>query len=101
MALVQKRDTKKTVMTFVVLGAVVVGGVVALILYLPKSSSTTTDVGTGVVSSGRDLPTYTKFSEDVYTSDQFKQLRNYLDGVPALTNANTDTGGNPNPFRVQ
>ncbi len=87
-------------MQFVLLGVIIVGGIVALVMFLPKGVPST-DTGIGGIRSGRDLPTYTTFGEDVYESEQFKQLRNYLDGSPTSTNLNTNTGGNPNPFRAQ
>jgi len=100
MALVQKRDNKKTVMSLVVLGVFIVAGIVAVIMLLPKSGSNVNS-GIGTTGSGRDLPTYTQFGEDVYQSDQFKELRDYLSGAPSTTNVNTNSGGNPNPFRIQ
>jgi hypothetical protein len=100
MALVQKRDTKKTVTSLIALGVFIVGGIVAIVILLPKSSSNVNSE-TGTTGSGRDLPTYTQFGEDVYQSDQFKELRDYLNGTPSATNVNTNSGGNPNPFRAQ
>lgn len=100
MALVQKRDAKKNIMSFVLLGVVVVGGIVALVMYLPKNSSNT-NTGGSFASNGRDLQTFTNFDEDIYSSDQFRQLNNYLNGAP-VTNTNVNAGGgNTNPFRQQ
>ncbi|MFH0828933.1 MAG: hypothetical protein V1907_02020 [Candidatus Kerfeldbacteria bacterium] len=100
MALVQKRDTRKNVVYLALLGVAVAGGIVALFFFKPKGS--TVDTTNTSYVKGRDQPTYTTFGEDLYESEQYKQLRDYLEGSTPIqpTNANTSQG-NPNPFRSQ
>lgn len=100
MALVQKRDERKNLMYLGALGIVIAAGVVALFVLKPKGQ-TDVDTSTGFVG-GRDTPTFTKFSEEVYQTEQFKALRDYLDNTQPIEPVNaTPQGGNPNPFRKQ
>lgn len=100
MALQQKRDTRKTVLYAIAFGVVVVGGIIALIVLNPKS--TTTDETTGSIRTGNDLPIYSSFGEEFYQSEQYKELRDYLEDTPTIPATNTNTNArNPEPFRLQ
>lgn len=100
MALVQKRNPKRTLTLIIVLITVVVGGVVTWRLRQAPSSSPD-QVPTGSFR-GSDLPIYTTFGEELYTTEQFRALHDYLEGTTPVPEVNVDASqGNPNPFRTQ
>ncbi len=106
MALVQKRNTKKTVAMLAALVGVVVIGVVFLQLQ-KRSLNPTTPVATP--GSAQDPSITTDFSDGFYSSDQYRQLRDFSASQPAPiivdgnvnatpTVTTTPTRGNTNPF---
>lgn len=97
MALVQKSNPRRTITLIIVLIAIAVGGVVGLRLLKPKQSGEVSPVSR---QRGNDLPTFTAFGEDLYTTDQFKNLHNFLKegrfSPPSVTGE-----GNVSPFRTE
>lgn len=83
------------------LGAVIAVGVAALFILKPKGTSNV-DTSTSGFISGRDTSILTKFDEEIYQTEQFKALRDYLDDTQPVEPVNATPGaGNPNPFRNQ
>lgn len=100
MALVQKRNPKRTLTLLIVLIVVVAAGVVGLLL-LQGSGSSSDQTPTGGFR-GSDRPIFTTFGEDLYTTEQFRSLHDYLEGAPPVPGVNVNASqGNPNPFRAQ
>lgn len=96
MALVQKQNTKRTVIILSVFMTVIVGGIIALLVLRPKESLPTDTTGIG---RGTDLPILKDFGEDLYTSDQMKQLRDFSAEVqPGDLAPPPGNPRNPNPF---
>lgn len=88
MALVQKRDPKKTILLAVVLVAVLAGAGLTYWLLTREPVSTTTSS-----AQSRDLPIITSFGEDLLNSQRVKNLKSYGQlPVPA------EPFGNNNPF---
>lgn len=103
MALAQKRNTKQT-MTYIIVAVVLIAG--AVIAYTVMQSQPSSQTGTSTGVRGSDLPTFTTFGEDLYNTEQYKGLHNFLENVPeqpSTPSANTNStvsseAGNPNPF---
>ncbi|MBI4089821.1 MAG: hypothetical protein HY421_00295 [Candidatus Kerfeldbacteria bacterium] len=100
MALVQKQNPKRTLILTTALIAVVAGGVITLLI-LQRPSQTSVQVPTRSFR-GSDLPIYSTFGEELYTTEQFRALHDYLEGTPPIPDANVNASQrNPNPFRAQ
>ncbi len=101
MALVQKRDERKNIMYLAVLGVVIAVGIAALFILKPKGTADVDTTLPGFVG-GRDNTILTKFDEEIYQTEQFKALRDYLADTQPIQPVNAAPGiGNPNPFRNQ
>lgn len=88
MALVQKRDSKKTIVLGVVLAVVLAGAGLTYWLLTRQPASPTTSS-----AQSRDLPILTSFGEALLNSPRVKNLKSYGQlPVPA------EPFGNPNPF---
>ncbi len=100
MALVQKRNPRRATFLIGVLVVVLVVGMVAIYLLQPKTGDDQPLVGGSRRST--DLPTLTQFGEDLYATEQFKALHDFLSASPLPETPVTLPGQrNPNPFQTR
>ena len=90
MALVQKRNTKRTVTLLAVMGVIIVGGLILYFTWLAPPAGTPT---TQTDLTQRDLPIVSDFGEQISNDPRYQSLEPFGD-LPV----NIGQTGRDNPF---
>lgn len=90
MALVQKRNTKRTATLLTVMGVIIVGGIILYFTWIAPPSGTPTSQ-TDLTRS--DLPIVTDFGEEIFNDPRYQALEPFGD-LPV----NIGNTGRINPF---